>query len=280
MQSRPPTQRPALFRPSEVHKPKPLNIIQALALFEEKSSTEYGLALWAALHEVEKIYERVQTQIEYRRFYIAPSPPNFSLLENLGRAIGKWIPGGPLRSALDRPRQSQILSSSGPLAELLKSHRRIYDQSRLAAIVRQLVDPEGSEDHLMIVTDLSITPPANWRYMIWETDPNTNTSVISVAPLDPEYWREKDPERIMRIKVRARNAALSITGELIGLGRCDNPTCFLTDDVDSVTVLDEMSAFGDEHRRPELTGYGFDEMASDPASVQNETLRPTTRRAR
>jgi hypothetical protein len=41
-------------------KLKPANIIQALALFDEKSASEYGLALWVLLH----------AQIEYRRFSI------------------------------------------------------------------------------------------------------------------------------------------------------------------------------------------------------------------
>jgi len=264
----------------EVRKLKRTNIIQALALFDEKSASEYGLALWATLHEVDRFYRRAHSQIEYRRFYIAPTPPDLSLFESISRAFGKWIPGGQVQSALDLLKHDQVLSSSGPSAELSHSRRRTYDQAQLAAIVRKLVDPDQSGDHLMIITDRPITPPPNWRYIIWEIDPNTNTSVISVSPLDPEYWRDKDPKRVMRIKIRTRNAALSITGELIGLERCDNPACFLFDDVYSVTVLDEMSAFGAEHNLSELSGYGFDDMVSDPDFVQTATFQPMSKRAR
>jgi predicted Zn-dependent protease len=198
---------------------------------------------------------------------------------NIGRALGRWIPGGEVQTALDLLKHDQVLSSSGPSAELSPSRRRTYDQTHLATIIRKLVDPDKSGEHLMIITDRPITPPADWRYIIWETDPNTNASVISVSPLDPEYWRDQDPRRVMRIKTRTRNAALSITGELIGLERCENPACFLFDDVDSVTVLDEMRAFGAEHDLSELVGYGFDEMVSDPTLVQTPTFRPISKRA-
>jgi predicted Zn-dependent protease len=258
---------------------KPANIIQALALFDEKSASEYGLALWAALHEVDRLYRLAQAQIEYRRFYIAPSPPNFSLFENISRAFGRWIPGGQVQTSLDLLKHDQVLSSSGPSVELSYGSRRTYDQGQLAAVVRKLVDPGKSNDHLMIITDRPITPPADWRYIIWETNQGTNSSVISVSPLDPLYWRDKDPKRVMRIKKRTRNAALSITGELIGLQRCDNPTCFLFEDVYSVGVLDEMYAFGPEHNLSELTGCGFDDMVSDPTLVQNPTSQRTSKRA-
>jgi len=270
-------------------KLKPANVIQALVLFDkkgavedekekdekekekkEKKEREYWQALWAALYEVERFYRLAPTQIEYRRFYIAPSP---------GPATASWIPLGQVQTALDLLKND--LSSSGRSAELSRSRRRTYDRTQLAAIIRKLVDAEGSGDHLMIITDRPITPPGNLRYIIWETDPNTHTSVISVSPLDPEYWREEDPKRLLRIKIRTRNAALSIIGELIGLERCDNPACFLFDDVDSVTVLDEMYAFGAEHNLSELTGRGFDDdTVIEPSLVQSATFQPMSRRAR
>jgi predicted Zn-dependent protease len=257
-----------------------INIIQAVALFEEKNASDYGLALWAALHEVDGFYSLSPTKIEYRRFYIAPSPPNYSLFGSLSRAFGKWIPGEQLQSALQLLRHDQVISSSKPSAELTLGPRRTYDQAQLAATIRNLVDPNDSGDHLMVITDRPITPPANWRYIIWETDPSANTSIISVAPLDPEYWRDKDPDRVTQIKIRARNAALSITGTLIGLKRCGNPVCFLFDDVDSVTVLDDMHELGPEHNLTALSGYGFGDKISDPTRVQNTTFQPPLARER
>lgn len=247
---------------------RPVTIIQALVLFEERSSDDYGLALWAAFHEVDRFYRMAGAEVEYRRFYVAPSPPNPSFLESITRAFGKWIPGGQLQSASDLLSKNQVRSSASPSAELSDSRRRTYDQRKLGSVIRKMVDPKESGDHLMIVTDRPITPPRNWRYIIWETDPNSNTSVISTAPLDPEYWRDKDPNRIFHIKTRTRNAALSITGELIGLERCDNPACFMFDDVDSVTVLDDMQELGDEHGLRKVTGYGFDDSGKDPTLVQ------------
>jgi predicted Zn-dependent protease len=258
-----------------VNSLRPAKIIQALALFEEKNSAEYGLALWAAFHEVERFYRTAGAVVEYRRFYIAPSPPSPSFLQSITHALDKWIPGGELQSALELLRQNEVRSSAAPSAELSPdSRRRTYDQTRLGAIIRKMVDPQLSGDHLMIVTDRPITPPPKWRYIIWENDPNTNTSVISTAPLDPDYWRDRDPHRVLTVKTRTRNAALSITGELIGLERCENPSCFLFDDVDSVTVLDEMQELGKEHGITKLVGYGFDDVVNDPTLVQPATTQP------
>ena len=259
----------------QVPKLKPQTIIQALALFDQENSSEYGLALWAALHEVDLFYRLAHAQIEYRRFYIAPSPPSSSLLENISRAFAALLQGEQVQTAPDLPKHEQVLSFG--LSELLQSSRRTYDQRQLARIVRRLIDP-GLRDHLMIITDRPITPPRKWRYIIWETISKTKASVISAAPLDPEYWRDRDPDRVMRIKTRTRNAAISITGELIGLQRCANPTCFLFDNVDSVTVLDEMHAFGAEHHLSELSGYGFDEIG-DPTLLQPAKSQPLPKRA-
>jgi hypothetical protein len=261
-----------------VSKLEPAKIIQALALFDEKSSNEYGLALWAALHEVEKFYQPAHAQIDYRRYYIVPSPPNSSLFGNISRAIGQAMPGGQAQTAPDMAKHGQILSFSGLSALLSQSTSRTYDQAQLAAAVRKLIEPQDPHDHLMIITGRPITPPAKWRYIMWDTDFNANTSVISVSPLDPEFWLDKDPNRVTRIKTRARNIALLITGLLTGLERCDNPACFLFEGVVSVTALDGMHALGTEHNVPELTAYGFDDTAGDPTLVQTPTVRPISKR--
>ncbi len=257
---------------------KPAKIIQALALFDEKNSFDYGLALWATFHEVERFYAAAGAEVKYQRFYIAPSAPNPSLFESISQTLGRWIPGRMVQSALELPKDSQVRSSLAPSAELADNRRRTYDQDKLTAIIRKLVDPKESGDHLMIVTDRAITPPKEWRYIIWETNENTNSSVISVAPLDPEYWRDKDPQRILTIKNRTRNAALSVTGEQVGLDRCENPACFLFGDVDSVTVLDEMRELGEEHEISQLTGHGFEEVAKDPTLVQSITSQSLSKR--
>ena len=92
--------------------------------------------------------------------------------------------------------------------------------------------------------------------------------MVSAAPTDPMFWRQHDPFRVATIKQRIRAACLGIAGEHIGFESCDNPTCFLFNDVDSVTTLDSMLEFGPEHSVVELTGRGFEPQPTHPATVQ------------
>src|SRR5579864_1354618 len=257
---------------------KQIKLIQALALFDEKSSLDYGLALWAAFFEVESLYKLSGVSIEYRRFYIAPSVPSSGIFESLLHKLGYVLPGGQVVRALELLSQDQIRSSAAPSTQLGDPTQRAYDQEKLTRVIRDLVDPDGSDSHLMIVTDRLIKPPSNWRYIIWEENPNLNASVISVAPLDPNYWRDRDPDRVMTIKHRMRCAAISITGELSGLHRCENESCFLFDDVASVTVLDGMREIGEEHGDRFIAGAGFDDNVKDPTTLQSVTRDSTTMR--
>lgn len=54
----------------------PTPITQVLLLFDEKNSGEYGLALWAALHEVEAFYNAGERRMDVRRLYISPYVPS------------------------------------------------------------------------------------------------------------------------------------------------------------------------------------------------------------
>jgi predicted Zn-dependent protease len=258
----------------------PIRILQALALFDEKSSLEYGLALWAAFHEIEAFYLMGGTKIEYRRFYIAPSVPTIGRTEDLPHRLAGALPGVQVVRASERLSQDEIVSSVAPSRELANSARRTYDRQKLASVIRKLIDPKKSDSHLMIVTDRIITPPPKYRYIIWEQDLNANASVISVAPLDPQYWRDNTPDRVMMIKRRMRNVALSLTGRLIGLENCENESCFLYDNVDSVTALDEMRELGKEHGDVRsLNGMGFNDNIEDPTTLQPVVHHPATRRA-
>jgi predicted Zn-dependent protease len=260
---------------------QPVKLIQALALFDEKNSLDYGLALWAAFHEIESFYRMTGTAVEYRRFYIAPKAPASSLLDGLLHRLGSVLPGGQVVRALELLNQDQIISSAAPSAEMADSTKRTYDQVKLASIIRNLIDSGGHDSHLMIITDRPITPPRKWRYIIWQEDPDFNSSVISVAPLDPHYWRDLDPDRVMTIKRRMRNAGLSITGGLIGISHCKNERCFLFDDVDSVTVLDDMLEMGSEHGIEAISGAGFDDdRVKDPTALQPVVVRPEQKRSR
>jgi hypothetical protein len=96
-------------------------------------------------------------------------------------------------------------------------------------------------------------------------------TVVSTQPIDPEYWRSSDNNRLATIKHRVRTACLSAVGEMLDLKRCDNPRCVLYEDVDSVVRLDAMVQLGSEHDIPALTGKGFDVVAphlSRPQSLK------------
>ncbi|WP_164933649.1 hypothetical protein [Bradyrhizobium guangzhouense] len=257
---------------------KPVKMIQALALFDEKTAGDCGLALWAAFHEVEEFYKRAGARIDYQRYFIAPVMPAAPFLWNIAHLVGRFIPGGQLQRAMDvlSSDQTRPLKLDDQLA--WGTRGRTYDQSQLALAVRNLIGPVGSDYHLMIVTDRLITPPPKWRYIIWETLEMVNASVISATPLDPDYWRDKDPDRVLTVKKRARAAVLNITGGLIGLKHCDNPACFLFDDVDSVTVLDEMKCIGPEHNLNALDGYGFNDRQKDPTIIEPPALQPVAKR--
>jgi hypothetical protein len=119
---------------------------------------------------------------------------------------------------------------------------------------------------LLLVTDQEITPPPDWRYVLW--DSCRNGVVVSIAPIDPHYWSERGEYRVQTIKHRVRVACCAALSEMLGLERCDNPTCLLYASVDSVISLDQMILLGPEHNIPALADHGFDARPSDPAQVQ------------
>jgi predicted Zn-dependent protease len=257
----------------------PVDIIQVLLLFDEKSSADYGLALWAGLNEVEAFYNSHGKQVNARRFYISPFVPSSGFFLDTLRSVAKFFTQREVKNALDVLQQDERvqrkLSDAASMAKM--PNTKTYDQERLIAgtrekVLRDRLGEIASAIPLMIVTDRPITPPENWRYIIWESWPSTSptNAVISTAPLDPNYWSDPDPHRIAVIKNRVRTAALSVCGEFLGLHSCHNPRCFLCEKVDSVTSLDQMSRLGEEHNSEVegLVGLGFDPIVTDPNVVQ------------
>jgi hypothetical protein len=140
-----------------------------------------------------------------------------------------------------------------------------YDHRILGQAVREIVDTDGT---ILVVTDQEITPPKNWRYIIWDILPGG--AVMSIASTDPVYWGDRevtDSERLKSIKRRVRATCITITAVLLGISRCDNPRCYLKSDIDSVLQIDEMMYFGPEHGVPELANRGFSGTA-DPGRVE------------
>jgi hypothetical protein len=256
-----------------------MEVIQVLLLFEEKSSEDFGLALWAALHEVEAFYNLNEIRMNARRLYIAPSIPSRGLFRKVGSLFGYQ------KYALELPRPDEYMvpiqtltAAIEPDAESPSSKpqvRRPYDQEKLAGIIREQILRErfgavASTSPLMVITDQLITPPEEWLYIIWWSSTPSHSAVISTAPLDPTYWDYLDPNRVATIKNRTRAAAMSVCGSFLDLQRCRNPRCFLFEPVESVTNLDYMYTLGTEHSSEALglTGKGFAPIVNDPFVVQ------------
>jgi hypothetical protein len=250
-----------------------IEVIQVLLLFELKNSDDFGAALWAALHEVEAFYNSNEKRMNARRLYIAPSMPSAGLIR---RAVS-YFGSSNQTNALDLLRPDEYMLPIDALAAAKMPDTATYDQKMLADIIREKILPEhfgavASTSPLMVITDQPITPPEDWRYIIWDcwrSEPS-HAAVISSAPLDPIYWEDLDPDRVATIKNRTRAAAMSVCGTFLKLQRCRNPRCFLFKPVESVTNLDHMYTLGAEHSSEAqgLSGLGFAPIANDPSVVQ------------
>src|SRR5262245_55590428 len=144
------------------------------------------------------------------------------------------VGGGGFAARVELKFAFKDISSDTPaLASVWKQAqvgKEIYDHQVVGELVKMMAELTGTT---VIVTDVEIAPPADWRYIIWDAFPEG--VVVSLAPLDPLYWGERTSadERVGTIKSRVRAANLSIVGQLVGLTRCDNDECFLFADVDS-----------------------------------------------
>jgi predicted Zn-dependent protease len=255
---------------------EPVQIVQMLLLFEKQSSEEYGLALWAALHEVETFYNLHEKRVIIQRFYISPYVPST-------RFFASFFTTTQVTNALDLLRQDERVQTSLAGDEAIKRNTKTYDQKKLLEVTREKLLRErfgaaASVMPLMIITDRPITPPENWRYTIWESwlEPQPS-AVISTMALDPAYWQISDEGRIATIKHRARAAIMSVCGRFLGLHPCGNPRCFLYSPVDSVTNLDLMVRLGDEHSSEiaGLSGRGFEPIPRDPNIIQRIVPLPS-----
>ncbi len=225
------------------------SILQVVLIREDAVSRDLGPMLWATLREVELLYNLIKKPTKFERLYVAKSPPEFLTEEDV-------LP------------QSRV-DSSWPGIWAKSGQRRTFDANVLTERVRQLLEIRSGVKKLVIVTDQEITPPSQWRYVIWDQDSQDDT-VISLAPIDPRYWASDimGAAREQIIKQRVRAACCSVVGEGLGLVRCENPGCFLYSSVSSVNRLDEMVYIGGEHNIAELTGVGFE------AFDQEEIAKP------
>jgi hypothetical protein len=225
-------------------------IVQVLLLSSGEAATSLGPTLWAVLEEVETLYNHQRRRAVFARQMMASSDVaaegEGTLTERFGEVSEHDLP--TLR------------------AEAEGVYLGTLDAERLAELVRkQLGVPDRRR--LLILTEHEITPPKDWAYILWLETPSG--TVVSTAALDPDYWGIQEPDRLKVIKHRARAACMTATGILLEFKRCDNASCYLFTDIDSVTRLDLMVAIGPEH--DEFAGdeaIGYWKTIEDPEVVE------------
>jgi hypothetical protein len=241
---------------------KPLRIDQVILLKSEDQSRRLGIALWAAVEEVSRFFtpaspdgwlevpvisssaSTARIRPEFRKWYLAMEIPD-GLPED-----SSWT-----YERLDEHALGQLWDDS-------LQRRGTYDHQTLGVSISSRLESEAA----VILVDQEIVPPSQWRYVIWGGYPGG--AVISIAPIDPQYWGQapdEDPIRqVNEVKRGARAATMSVTGSLLGLSRCDNSECFMFAAVDSVTRLDEMTTLGPEHRVQGLSRMRLPSDKDDP----------------
>lgn len=247
-----------------------INIDLVLLMTEDKTSMELGPALWAAFKEVEQFYNFGRNRANFRFLRLSDSVPR-GREKSFKSQLWNFLFGRKKESGFS----VEQVSLEKPVTEQLKGARGRYSKTVDSLKIVELVGDMIAEKEFrakIIVIDKELTPPRDWRYVIWYN------RVISTLPTDPLYWGIDDPYRIAVIKHRVRTACLSNVGSLIGLGRCLNENCFLYRNVDSVIRLDWMVKLGSEHKVVELENHGFDTKSDDPAAIQSIVVDPVPRR--
>jgi len=230
---------------------RPATIVLFLMLGEQDNAAELTAVLWTALHEVDTFYNHAGKRARFVRYLAAGSaaPP-------VSGADRQWLDD----------RGVTFLEGVRNMARA--GRRQTFETKRIISATRELAGAEalGKNRHLVAITDLELTPPPQWRYLI--SDGAAGDSVISIAPIDPRYWREREADRVGIIKHRVRTACLAVVGETLGLKECDNEKCIMFGNVDSVTRLDTMVLLGPEHNIEGLIEQGFSAKPSNPLESQ------------
>lgn len=229
---------------------KPVPLLQVLLFAEEQNLRDYGRAVWVAFEEVATFYQRAMPELSYHRFVYDSGGTDPDTLR------AEWS---------EAPGVAPGLGSS--LWQSLRSRpSAVFDQEKMVDTVRRALGERCSDSRLLVCTDQQIRPPEDWRYILW--DVVGKDVVVSTAAMDPNYWGARIPDRVATIKHRMRTAALSGTGEQLGLKRCSKAICLLYREVVSVECLDTMLLLGREHGVSSLEGLGFDPRPREPGERQ------------
>lgn len=237
------------------HDARPELIREVLMLTNPEHPKELYSSLWTSFDEIGAFFGEL-LNAKVSRDDVSNQK---TLLESLKSAQGKFFKtfeAGHLCKIVNEHLENVIIE---PLDG-------VGTEARSGGFTRQTVATRAERPYTLLVTDLQLTPPEDWRFIIWDGD--KHNTAVSICPIDPTYWRIEDEPRIPLIKHRARVACLSTLGERIGLKRCDNARCFLYRQVESIRNLDHMVVLGAEHRIQWLTNKGFEVIADNPSVQQ------------
>jgi hypothetical protein len=227
--------------------------IELVLLMREPSDQEMlGPVVWAVFDEVERLFNLSEPLARFSRACVA---------SDLTTRLAARVPADDVVS-LNRYDWGEFWANcEGVYPDTIDQHR-MADQ-----LPGVLPESRGTADSVIVVTDQEMTPPQNWRYILW--DEHEGVRVVSLAAMDPEYWGIKDRARRAVVKHRVRAACACTTGGALGLVRCNNEQCFMFGNVDSVTRLDVMRTIGREHEDfPVEDAVGYHVHTDDPASGQ------------
>src|SRR5689334_19957559 len=199
-------------------------IQQVLLVRHEETLEQFGPALWTMFEEVEKLYNLKGPLADFSRLCLTHHiPPD----------LEQRIEEKDLLKLSDHQWSALWSGCQGAYAETI-------DQDRLAQqLALALAMTDRPLVNAVILTDQEMTPPPEWRYILFGAA-HGGSAVVSLGPMDPEYWGIYDDDRLGTVKHRARAACMCVTGTALGLHRCENEQCYMFGSVDSVVRLDVM----------------------------------------
>jgi hypothetical protein len=244
----------------------PVTLLQAI-LVHSACSAELGPVIWAAFKEVEGFFRRSSERqgLTFQRYYLASDlPPGLESEANIKLKV--------VREKLDE--------RFWGAAETRGLYDGTFEQGPLVEQARRLIGGDRNEDPLVVVTDVELSTVPKDLFQRRPPSPPTHryrffskyqqySFIISIAPMDPEFWEQSDANRIETIKRRARAACCRTTCELLGIGYCRTSGCFMQIPIENPQTLDRMNCLCAEHpQASDLQGYGFPPKG-DPNRVQD-----------
>jgi len=260
----------------------PIPVDTLLVFRDPKLAQELGPVLQVALREVENFFNLGHTRIQLGRSVIS-EVPILSSQESEWRIVSFAQKAWRALFQNEAPSAEQwntvaLGSGAKELWEVSKGrYVATIDAEKLLAFVRKTVNL-SEHTPLLVVIDQQLTPTDDSTYVIARSyGRDDNQAIVSIVPLDPEYWNIPDTNRRATIKQRFRAVSMAFVGELLGFKHCVEPACFMYQFAESPETLDGMVRLGEGHDIPDLTGKGYSPPSGDPTVIQHVESEPQSK---